>query len=191
MKTKKLLFTAVFVLGFIIAHSQIVTKGDKILNLGVGLGTSLYSGSYYSGTVPPVSASLEYIVNDDLLSDGKAALGIGGYFGYSAFKSKYYYLNDFYGWKYSNIVIGPRGYFHYNFLDKLDTYTGLLIGYWINSEKYYGANAYSGHVNTSSFGGLTWAWFVGGRYYFNDNLAGMLELGYGVSYLNIGIAYKF
>jgi hypothetical protein len=35
------------------------------------------------------------------------------------------------------------------------------------------------------------SWFVGARYYFNDNLAGMAELGYGVAYLNLGIAYKF
>jgi hypothetical protein len=36
-----------------------------------------------------------------------------------------------------------------------------------------------------------WSWFVGGRYYFTDNFAAMLELGYGATYGNIGIAYKF
>jgi hypothetical protein len=35
------------------------------------------------------------------------------------------------------------------------------------------------------------SFFVGGRYYFSEFFAAMLELGYGVSYLNIGVALKF
>lgn len=191
MKVKSLLFTVILAFGFLFANSQDLAKGDKILNLGLGIGTTLYTGSYYSGTIPPISASLEYIMNNDLFHDGKGALGIGGYLGYSAFKSKYRSRNDVYGWKFSNILIGPRGYVHYKLLDKLDTYTGVLIGYWVSSDKYYGLNAYSGYVDNSNFGGLAWSWFLGGRYYFKDNLAGMLELGYGISYLNVGVAFKF
>ena len=39
-----------------------------------------------------------------------------------------------------------------------------------------------------------WYWFtafVGARYFFAKNLGGFAELGYGVSYLNLGLAYKF
>jgi len=39
--------------------------------------------------------------------------------------------------------------------------------------------------------GIAKAFYIGGRYYFTDNLAGMIELGYGIAYLNIGIALKF
>ena len=190
MRTQKFLLSFLFVFAILFAQAQIVEKGDKILNLGLGLGTSLYSGSYISGTVPPLSASLEVIVNDDPFNDGNGAIGIGGYLGYSAFKSKYTNSYGTYGWKNSNIILGPRGYVHYNFLDNLDTYTGLLVGYWINSSSYYGTQGYSGYSSGNNYGGLTWSWFIGGRYYFSDNLAAMLELGYGVAYLNIGVALK-
>ncbi len=185
MKVKNLLFTVILVFGFLVANSQIVSNGDKILNLGLGLGTNYYSGSAYSNTFPPLSASLEVILDDDLFSDGKGALGVGGYAGFFGYKYRYVGYN--YEWKYSNFVLGPRGYLHYNFLDNLDTYTGILIGY--NIVSYTGGGTITGYTAAGS--GLAWSWFLGGRYYFQDNLAAMLELGYGISYLNIGIAVKF
>lgn len=184
---KNLLLTALLVLGFQIANSQIVSNGDKILNLGLGIGNSYYSGSAYSSTFPPLSASLEFILNDDLFNDGKGALGVGGYAGYFGYKYNYRYTDFNYEWKYSNFVLGPRGYVHYNFLDNLDTYTGILLGYNIVSATGGGDNI-SGYTASSS--GLIWSWFLGGRYYFNDNLAVMLELGYGISYLNVGVAFN-
>ena len=186
MKVKNLILTAVFVFGFLFANSQIVSKGDKILNLGLGIGNNYYSGAGYSSTFPPLSGSLEVIVNDDLFNDGKGALGVGGYAGYFGYKYNYHYTNYNYEWKYSNFVLGPRGYVHYNFLDKLDTYTGLLLGYNIVSWSGGGDNV-TGYSAAGS--GVIWSWFLGGRYYFNDNLAVMMELGYGISYLNIGVAF--
>lgn len=184
MKIKSILFVLIFAFAASITSAQIVTKGEKIVNFGLGLGSTLYSGSYYKGQVPPISVSAEYILKDDLL-ENKAAIGLGGYLGYSSYKWEY----SGYGWKYSNIIIGPRGYFHYNFLDKLDTYTGLLVGFNISSSKEFG-NYISGWDDHSSNGGLVWSWFIGGRYYFSDNLAAMAEIGYGIAYLNIGIAIK-
>ena len=58
---KKVLF--VIVAGIIAsahlnAQESSFLKGDKVLNLGLGLGSTLYSGSYYVGQIPPVSAYL-------------------------------------------------------------------------------------------------------------------------------------
>jgi len=150
----------------------------------VGLGTRLYTGSGYTGNVPPVSASLEVIVKDDLFG-GSGALGIGGYIGYSSYK----WEHNNWGWKYSNIIIGPRGYVHYNFMDKLDTYGGLLVGYNIVSAKEFGVSIPGYNYNSSS-SGLIWSGFIGGRYFFSEKLAGMVELGSGIAYLNLGIALK-
>ena len=36
-----------------------------------------------------------------------------------------------------------------------------------------------------------WSIYVGGRWYFTDSFAAMLELGYGIAWLNIGVAFKF
>jgi len=184
MKLKMLLFVALFIFGLTQANSQPVAKGDKLLNLGLGIGSTLYSGTYYKGQIPPISASLEYVVNDEILG-GNAALGVGGYLGYSSYK--YEYQN--WGWKYNNIIIGPRGYFHYNFIENLDTYTGLLLGYNISSSKEFGVTT-PGYVFDQTNGGFTWSWFVGGRYFFSDNLAVMAELGYGISYLNVGVTFR-
>jgi hypothetical protein len=186
MKIKKLLLAAFLLFGFYYAYSQQpIAKGDKVLNLGIGLGSALYSGSYYSSTVPPISGSLEVIM-DDQLFDGKGAWGLGGYLGYAA--SKYKYAGYDYGWKYSNIIIGPRGYLHYNLLEKLDTYIGAMLGYNIVSSTWYGAGTASG---TASGSGVIFSGFLGARYFFNDNVAVMAELGSGIAYLNIGVALKF
>ena len=186
MKLKNLLLALVIAIGFLSANAQVVEKGDKVLNLGVGFGTALYSGSGYNSSVPPISGSLEVVIKDGLF-DGKGALGVGGYLGYAAYKWKYSGFD--YGWKYSNIIIGPRGYLHYNLVEKLDTYAGLMIGYNIVSSSSYGSYTYGGNYSASA-SGVIFSGFVGARYFFNDNLAGMLELGSGITYLNLGVALK-
>jgi hypothetical protein len=170
--------------GFLLANAQVVVKGDKVLNLGVGFGNALYSGSGNTSTVPPISGSLEVVVKDDLF-DGKGAIGVGGYLGYSAYKWKY---SGDDGYKYTNIIIGPRGYLHYNFVEKLDTYAGAMIGYNIVSSKWYGSGISYGSVSGSR---LIFSGFVGARYFFNEKFAAMAELGSGIAYLNLGVAIKF
>ena len=183
---KSLLLSFFLLIGILYASAQVVEKGDKVLNLGVGFGTALYSGTGYNSSVPPISGSLEVVIKDDLF-DGKGAIGVGGYLGYAAYKWKYSGYD--YGWKYSNIIIGPRGYLHYNLLDKLDTYAGLMLGYNIVSSSSYGSYSYGGNYSASS-SGVIFSGFLGARYFFNDKWAGMLELGSGISYLNLGVALK-
>jgi len=181
MKTKIFVLSLVMALFVNVAEAQIAVKDSKFLNLGLGLGTNLYSGAYYSLQVPPLNASFEVVVKDQLF-DENSSLGVGGYLGYTAYK----WSHSTWGWKYSSLVIGPRGYLHYFFLDKLDTYSGLLLGYNILTSKWTGTGSES--VSASS-GGVAWSWFIGGRYFFNENIAAMAELGYGVTYLNIGISF--
>lgn len=179
-----LLAVVLFSMTQLIAQEPTFSKGDKVLNLGIGLGSTLYSGSFYKSQIPPLSASFEVGVVDNILEKG--VLGIGGYVGYSSYKYEY----SGWGWKYSNIIIGARGNFHYPLVDKLDTYTGLLLGYNIASSKEFG-NLTPGYDYNATSGGVVYAWFVGARYYFKDSFAVMAELGYGITYLNLGIALKF
>ena len=171
----------------LMAQDPMFSQGDKVLNLGIGFGSTLYSGSFYHTSVPALSASYEVGVKDGVLDVG--SIGVGGYVGYSAFKSTYDYGLGTYGWKISNIIIGARGVFHYPLVDKLDTYTGLMLGFRIVSDKYYGSSTYDFNYSGST-SGVQFSWFAGGRYYFSDNLAGLLEIGYGISYINLGIALK-
>lgn len=183
MAMKKVLFLFVafyFFLTNLGAQDPIFIKGSKVLNLGVGLGSTLYRGSYYKTQVPPVSASFEVGILENLLEKG--SIGVGGYLGFSSIK--YEYLE--WGWKYSNIIIGPRGNFHYPLIKKLDTYTGLLVGYNIVTSKEFG-NPVEGWDYSASSGGVVWSWFVGARYYFGNKFGVMAELGYGIAYLNLGV----
>jgi len=164
------------------AQQSMFKKGDVVLNGTVGFGSVLFTGLGYATTFPPVAASLEYGILDKVIDKG--SIGIGGYLGYSAFKYDWYG----YGWKYSNIIIGARGALHYPLIDKLDTYTGLLIGFNLRTASEFGT-ATPG--NASQLGsGPAWSWFLGGRYYFNQQFAALAEIGYGIAWLNIGISYR-
>lgn len=181
---KKLFFSLLCVFIVAGASAQSFNKGDKVLNVGIGLGNSLYNGSGFKTSIPPLSASFEYGVVDHLFDD-KSSIGVGGYFGYTS--SKYSWNNE-YDYKYSSAVVGARGSLHYAFVDKLDTYTGIGLGYNIVSGKsdYKGLGSYSAESSA-----LYWAWYLGARYYFTDSFAGMAEVGYDVAYLTIGVAFKF
>ncbi len=172
-----LLFVVVFSLTQLLAQESTFKQGDKVFNLGVGFGSTYY-GSYYTSHTPALSASLEFGVKDGVLDKG--SIGVGGYVGYSSATWANYY-------KTSNIIIGARGSFHYPLVSKLDTYTGLLLGYNIYSYKY--ESSYIGATGTSS--GLAFAWFAGARYYFSNNFAVLGEIGYGIAYLTVGVSLKF
>jgi hypothetical protein len=183
-------FLFALLLASTVAFSQESTfnVGDKVVNLGLGLGAIGHSGTYWKTTFPAVSVSGEYGIKDGILEKG--VIGVGGIIGYNAYKWDYNYGGYNYGWKYSNLIIGARGSFHYPFIDKLDTYTGLALGARIVTEKEFGT-FYTGGVTSSASGsGAFFSWYVGARYYFTDKIAGMAELGYGISYLTLGVAIK-
>ena len=121
-----LLFVTVFSLTQLLAQESTFKKGDKAINLGIGFGSSYYS-SFYTSHTPAISASLEFGVADGILDKG--SIGVGGYLGYSSATWANYY-------KTTNFIIGARGSFHYPLVNKLDTYTGILLGYNIYSYKY-------------------------------------------------------
>ena len=183
----KKLFIAVSIallgLPFVSGQESMFNVGDKVVNIGLGLGSTFYSGLYYKSTVPPLSISFEKGIVDEVFEKG--VIGIGAYAGYSGYK---YEFMDW-GWRYTTFILGARGAFHYPVIEKLDTYSGLLIGYQIVSSKEFGTLG-TGFNYSASGSHVTWSWFVGGRYYFSDNLGAFLELGYGITYLNLGLAIK-
>lgn len=184
MKKIAVVFTLVLAFGFSsMAQEPIFSKGDKVVNLGIGFGTGYGLG--YKTTIPPLSASFEMGVKDGILEKG--SLGVGGYLGFSSYTYRSSWYGGTYGWNYTNFILGARGVFHYPFIEKLDTYTGLLLGFRVVTSTDYGT---TGTYTNPSSSGLAYSWFVGGRYYFTDRIAGMLELGYGISYLNLGVAIK-
>lgn len=160
--------------------------GDKVISLGIGIGNTLYSGSYYSTGVPPISFAYEQAIKDEILEKG--VIGIIGSIGYNSYKYRYTFSTFDYGWNYSNIVLAAGGSFHYPLLDKLDTYAALMLGYNISTVKDYGT--IPGDVSSSSSGGFVFGGFVGARYYFNDKFAAFAQVGYGIAYLTFGVSMR-
>jgi len=184
MKKLLLLIVAIaFSLTQMFAQESTFVKGDKVVNLAIGFGSGLYTGSGYTTSVPPLSGSFEIGVKDGIAEKG--SIGVGGLIAYGAHKWEY----AGWRWKYSNLIIGARGAFHYPLVKKLDTYTGLVLGFNVVSSKEFGNNAFYDYNAQSS--GVAYSWFVGARYYFTDAFAALGELGVGISYFNLGVAFKF
>lgn len=150
-------------------------KGDKLLNVGIGLG------SYYGGGVA-LGASFEYGVTDFISVGAQADFYTWGYNWGSGYKYRYTFL-----------PIAARGSYHFgkHFLeiDKLDLYGGAALGYYISS---YSADTPYGGVYDDTYGSkVLFGVFGGGKYYFKPNMAAFAEVGYNVTPLKVGIAFKF
>lgn len=171
-------------------HSQEFQKGTNILSAGVGLGSSILS---YSGASQTPALSLQYergVWN----VGGPGVISLGGYVGYKGYsfsggESNYTYSED---WHYT--VVGVRSAYHYNGLDakKLDLYGGAMLAYNILSYSYSDNSGGTGIAGSGSYGSTFGiSLYLGARYFFAEHFAVGAELGYGVSYLSVGIAAKF
>lgn len=178
-----IIFLAIFSIPVIRAQESMFTIDDQVLNVGIGIGSVYAFGSYYTTTVPPLSISFEKAVVDDILEEG--VIGVGAYAGFTSYRWTYFTAD--YGYKYSNIILGARGNFHYPLVDKLDTYVGVLLGYNISISSTWGP--WGGDTSPDS-GGIAFAGYLGGRYYFSDQFSAFAELGYGISYLTLGVGIK-
>ena len=173
-----LLVTAVALPGTAIAQDNAWHQKDMVISAGLGLGLS---GLYGTSSLPPIFATFETGVAEKIT--------LGGIIAYAG--SSYDYV--FGSYKYSYIPIEVRGAYH--FLDhnpKIDAYGGVGVGYTIvsSSATYNGpySNLVGGYSASGSY--AQFDLFVGGRYYFSPKFAAQVELGYGIGFARIGLAYK-
>ncbi|MGE5621056.1 MAG: outer membrane beta-barrel protein [archaeon] len=153
-------------------------KGEKVAQIGLGYG---HAGIYGDTGFPPVSLGFQYGFEDKI--------SVGGILGYSSSSQDFYWGE----WSYTYIMIGARGEYH--FLEdtkNIDAYAGVTIGYDIVSSSWTDKSGWGLNDNYSASG--SYALFgahVGAKYYFTPQISLFGELGYGVSYISAGIAYKF
>ena len=140
--------------------------------------------------MPAVSLFLERGILDNV---GPGTVGIGGIVAYK--RASYDYnsvLGNGRSASWTDIVVGVRGTYHYNFgtNPKIDTYAGLTLGVRVSSYKNdYLQDAGIPYKSSSVYGAS--GFFLGGRYFFTDNIGAFGEIGYDISYLKVGLSAKF
>lgn len=162
--------------------AQTYSEGDNLLNFGVGLGSTYATGN---STIPPLSISFEHGITDKI--------SVGALIGYSSSKDELVNFGGTWTLRYSYVITGTRGSYHFYTNDKIDVYGGALIGSNIatSSVNYDGPSTIVTAPSTARTGGFIYGIHVGARYYFSDSFGAFAELGYGFSYLTLGVTKKF
>lgn len=142
-------------------------KGDKLLNLGLGLGY------YYGNGGVPLIASFEFAASD--------VITVGPYLSYTS--------RGYVGYRWTFIDFGVRASYHFSELfeinnEQVDVYGGANLGYAVASisNSSYDNSLYPGRVQL----GL----HAGARYFFSEKVAGYGELGFGLAPLSLGVTFK-
>lgn len=184
---KNVILVFCLILSVTTVHAQQFQNSTTVLNAGIGFGGTLDGWGNQS---PSLSASIEKGFWD---ISGPGVISLGAYLGTQT--SRY---NDYWGsyysqrWRYT--IIGARGAYHYNGfsnIPELDLYAGAMLSYNILSYSYTDANGNRYKARGANWNsGLGLTGFLGGRWFFKDNLAAYAEVGYGISALSIGVSFK-
>lgn len=163
-------------------------KGYSIINLGLGLlspnnGYDLF-GSLKSA--PALTIAYDHGVVEGI---GPGTIGLGGIIGYKGYRYDFPNTDENANW--TDIVVMGRGTYHYNFTTnpQLDTYGGISLGVRANFYK----NEVSPDRDRYTGDGLHLAYglFAGARYYLTERFGAFGEVGYDMSYLKLGLTYRF
>ncbi len=172
---KKSIYLSIVMLCFsALVYGQEFAVNQNVLTAQVGIGSSFGT----TGSSEGLGLSVNF--ERGIWEVGEDVVSLGGYLGRKTFKF------DAFSSKLSYTIIGARGAYHFNSLnvDNLDLYGGAMISF--NNVSFSGDSTFS-----TASSGLGVTIFAGGRYYFSDNIAASLELGYGVAFANIGVSFRF
>lgn len=173
---KKVMFSLILAFLFIFnnAIGQTYEKGTSALNLGVGIGG-------FDG--PSLSASFERGFFP--IGDGFGVIGIGALAGFRTYTNEFVFGTDY---RYNVLAFGPRGTFHFTVIpvEKLDVYAAVQFLFHRVSVKFDGQT-----ISDASDSSLSSNFVAGARYYFAEKMSAFGEIGYGLSYLTVGISFKF
>jgi hypothetical protein len=178
MKKLLIISLTIFISTTLFAQKGGYSKGNKLLNIGVGVN------SYYSSGFP-LGASFEVGITDEI--------SVGANIDYLSSKYDYGYG---YSDKFTATYFGARGSYHFNEIlnidnDKIDLYAGVTLGF--RSFKYKSSSSGYTYYTSGSYGsGVYFGAFAGGKYYFTDKVAAFAELGaIGSTNVRLGVAFKF
>ncbi len=165
-----------------LAQEGHMTKGTNVIQAGIGFGG--WTSGYTTSETPIIAVAFERGIMDNLLNGN---LSVGAAITYKGGK----YSGSNYTWRYNYLAVTARASWHPYFIkvEKLDTYTGLSIGYYRVSSD-YDSKWYSYDYDFGG-SGVALAAHVGARYNFTENFGAWAELGFGLGLLNAGVSYTF
>jgi hypothetical protein len=159
--------------------AQCYRVGTNVYSIGVGVGSAI-AGNSYSSQTPGFNLQWER----GFWKAGPGVISLGYYQGYKAFN----YTSPDYWEKWWYTILGISGAYHLTGLnvDHLDLYAGLMPSYNLADYTYNGPNYSGAHKFNNK---LSLSAFAGARFFFFRGFGAFAELGYGVSYLHLGLSY--
>lgn len=188
--TRKSLFLFIVLLGSVfLVNAQTFKPKTFAINVDVGLINTFGWGKV---KVPPITASLDY----GLFCAGPGTISGGVLLGYARSFDKHKFTwstTAYYNYTYDYYMAAFRGAYHlcpgYN--DQIDVYAGFIAGYDIIRGEFKTDYPFTGYPPAAEVSHFLGGVFVGGRFFFIPNLGVNVELGYGISVVNIGASVKF
>ncbi len=177
----------IFIILFILFSSNLFAEGTTHFKKGdmYAQGRLALGSVYGAGSGFVVGGELAFM--DDFFNLGElpSTLGLGGSFGYSSYSDKWTGGK----WKYSNVVILGNATYHAPIIenDKFDTFIVLSVGANLGKVTYSGPLSV---YDSPTHGGVVFGSAIGMKYFFSPGIAGVIELGFGMGVLRIGIDYK-
>jgi hypothetical protein len=153
-------------------------KGSWVISVGAGPATHIFRNGYGFGP------GFKIFFENGTWQLGPGVLTLGGEFGFSFFSYKF---GKGYHESWLNYMVGARSAYHYGWkLHGLDTYAGIPLGIGFSVHSYDNYVGYKGYSPVFPYLGV----FVGASYFFNDRIGLNGELGYNVTYANLGVIFR-
>lgn len=173
MRTVTLSVVFVFVLSVMASAQSPFSTQSHVIHFGVGFGEK---DEFAADATPFVGLSYEQGLVDDL---GIGNLAVGGLVG-----AKYFYGNNLDN-NLTRMLVAGKVTYHFNFVNSynFDFYVGGLGGlfFWLSNPE-----EISNAKTDFDFGA-----FAGIHYFFSDRFGIYCEAGYGLGFINGGLAINF
>ena len=164
------------------SDNNIMGLGTTTVNVGIGLGRSGYAYNGYNGLGLGYGSAFgtKVAVERGMWELGPGVLTLGAEAGGSFSKAGSYKSNI--------IIVAARSAYHFGWdVPKLDTYAGFSLGPGFRSSDYYAGN---NNYDTKHDVIIAPGFFVGGSYFFSDNVGVNVEVGYDITVVQGGLVFK-
>lgn len=181
-KISLLVAIIVFACTNITAQNLTIEPGQNFAHAGVGFGGFGYTNASF---FPAIGVSYDRMLMPEI---GPGYISVGGAVGFKSATYKYNIGNENFKDRWTNIFVGARALYHWDVLnqDKYDVYGGLVLGIRYYNYSYDGLGLdVSANQIYPWVGGV-----IGAQYFFTRNIGAYAEIGYSISYLNLGVSIK-